>query len=75
MICNGDIFSMDSTMTKELIYHAPYEMRGKFTRTAWIGLQLAPEIHKLDDLSFYFELPYREKKQFLYSMLRMPNGA
>ena len=69
MICNGDIFNMDSTMTKELIYHAPYEMRGKFTRTAWIGLQLAPEIHKLDDLSFYFELPYREKKQSLYSML------
>ena len=69
MICNGDIYNMDSTMTKELIYHAPYEMRGKFTRTAWIGLQLAPEIHKLDDLSFYFELPYREKKQSLYSML------
>lgn len=69
MICNGDIFNMDSTMTKELIYHAPYEMRGKFTRTAWIGLQLAPEIYKLDDLSFYFELPYREKKQSLYSML------
>ena len=69
MICNGDIFNMDSTMTKELIYHAPYEMRGKFTRTAWIGLQLDPEIHKLDDLSFYFELPYREKKQSLYSML------
>lgn len=69
MICNGDIYNMDSTMTKGLIYHAPYEMRGKFIHTVWIGLQLAPEIYKLDDLSFYFELPYREKKQSLYSML------
>lgn len=69
LICNGDIYKMDNTMTKELIYHAPYELTGKFTRTIWIGLQLDPNISKIEDLPFYFELPYRESKQTLYAML------
>lgn len=69
LICNGDIYRMDNTMTKELVCHAPYELLGKFTRTIWIGLELGPDVVKVEDFPFYFELPYRESKQSLYAML------
>lgn len=69
IISNGNIYSLDETMNKELVFHAPHSLLGKHNHTIWIGLSLSDLIHKLDDLHFFFELPHRENKDILYSLL------
>lgn len=69
IISNGNIYSLDETMNKELVFHAPHSFVGKHNHTIWIGLRLNNLIQKLDDLHFFFELPHRENKDILYSLL------
>lgn len=69
LICNGDIYSLDATMTKELIYRAPLSMTGLFNHTIWIGIRMDERIQKLENFPLFFEMPFRDNRQSLYSLL------
>ena len=69
LICNGDIYALDATMTKELVYRAPLDMAGLYNHTIWIGIRMDERIQRLEDFPFYFEMPFRENRQSLYSLL------
>lgn len=69
LICSGDIYKLDATMTKELVYRAPLNMAGLYNHTIWIGVKMDERIQKLENLPFYFEMPFRENRQSLYSLL------
>ncbi|MDR0794737.1 MAG: type VI secretion system baseplate subunit TssF [Tannerella sp.] len=68
LICAGQFFRMDNQSAKEM--HVRSRKRSsKFTDSLWIGLHIHPSIGRIQNLSFYFDLPAIEKRNELLKLL------
>lgn len=59
IICENNLYTIDRFYNKELLTRSIIRSE-RLVRTAWIGLDLAPEIKKITNLSFYFDFPNTE---------------
>ncbi|MDR0795734.1 MAG: hypothetical protein LBE79_06750 [Tannerella sp.] len=68
LICAGKLYRMDNRKSKE-IHEKSKRRSGKFTDTLWIGLNINPSITKIENLTFYFDLPNIKKRNELLHLL------
>ena len=76
-VVNGDVaylvgadgcWAMDSRLSKDLVARCT-QTDPITNQNMWIGLDLAPEVKSLKDISFYFDFPYIENKEDYYRLL------
>ena len=68
IICAGKIYQIDNRKSKEIRARS-YKRSEKFNDRLWIGLRINPNIQRIQNLSFYFDLPNIEKRNELLHLL------
>lgn len=75
LICSGDIYKLDATMTKELVYRAPLNMAGLYNHTIWIGVKWTKEYRSWKVFRSILKcLSEKTGKVYIHCLLT-PNGA
>ncbi len=68
IICAGKLYHIDNRKSKDI--RARSQRRSeKFNDKIWIGLRIHPSLQRIQNLSFYFDLPNIEKRNELLQLL------
>lgn len=68
LVCERRLYKTNDSGGKELLAQAEI-LDERINHTAWIGLQIDPEIDTLSGISFYLDFPHTDKKFEKYSLL------